>query len=158
MQGSCNCTYLRPTMAPSFGPQFQYERPPPEPLLLLATPWLKWLLMVFTKDPKVGWPKTVRPTVRPSWPCMEDARREQEGRKEGRKIITARAHFGEINRVLITRPSRQRPAGQGVQAPHGRGRKGLLGRDQVRRKEKSEGREAALLPSIWDNGMMAILN
>ena len=93
-------------MAPSFGPQFQYERPPPEPLLLLATPWLKWLLMVFTKDPKVGWPKTVRPTVRPSWPCMEDAGQEQEGRKEGRKIITARAHFGEINRVLITRPSR----------------------------------------------------
>ena len=28
----------------------------------------------------------------------------EEGRKEGRKIITARAHFGEINRVLITRP------------------------------------------------------
>ena len=84
-------------MPSSAGPQFQYERPPP------PRPWLKWLLMVFTKDPNSqSWLAKNRSTDRP----FLDGRRRgrEEGRKEGRKIITARAHFGEINRVLITRP------------------------------------------------------
>ena len=80
--------------------------------------------------------------------------RREEGRKEGRKIITARAHFGEINRVLITRPSRA--AGQGVQAPHGRYGRDYKGGTKLEGKRNLMATEAALLPSIWVNSMMAI--
>ena len=77
----------------------------------------------------------------------------REGRKEGRKIITARAHFGEINRVLITRPSRE---GR-VCKPHmeGKGRD-CKGGTKLEGKRNLRAMEAALLPSIWDNSMMAI--
>ena len=109
IQGSCNSTYLRPTMASSFGPPFQYERPPPEPLLAKHAV-AKVAIDGFHKGSQ-SWLAKNRSTDRPRPIVLAlHGRRKgprEEGRKEGRKIITARAHFGEINRVLITRPSRE---------------------------------------------------
>ena len=68
-------------MPSSAGPQFQYERPPP------PRPWLKWLLMVFTKDPNSqSWLAKNRSTDRPtdrSW--MEDVEGERREEKKAER-------------------------------------------------------------------------